>query len=45
MLTRACRFSPVSARTEVHRHSGAKEDKFEESILQFLPDKTLPPLP
>ncbi len=30
---------------EVHRHSGAKTEKFEEAIMQFLPDKLLPPLP
>ena len=30
---------------EVHRHSGAKPEKFEEAIMQFLPDKLLPPLP
>jgi thiol-disulfide isomerase/thioredoxin len=30
---------------EVHRHSGAKAEKFEESILKFCADRTLPPLP
>jgi predicted NBD/HSP70 family sugar kinase/thiol-disulfide isomerase/thioredoxin len=30
---------------EVHRHSGAKAEKFEESILKFCKDRTPPPLP
>jgi hypothetical protein len=29
----------------VHRHSGAKAEKFEESILKFCADRMLPPLP